>query len=421
VNESSKIDSRSEVFGLKKGLILGIFTFAVIGSALALYATNLTFKLTVAGIVEPSECSFNDMFTCDTVLSTGYAKMFGVPVGWFGFMYFLWASCVAIFALINSKKQSGTAALNIIFFITLISVLVTFFKMYQLLTLGVICPVCVAMYVCIFAVFFFTMRALKVSFKEIMSRNAEYVKSIFRSPKKEELEKVSQPWRYWIILIWLFGMGFLSLRFYENTVVKPELKSVQLIVNQHFSQPETEVTSEGSAVDGNPDAKVVIVEFSDFECPACRLLASNMKAIMLEYGDRVSLRFMNYPLDRSINKNLNKDVHNNAGLAAIAGVCAQEQGKFWEYYNILFENQTKINREFLIETAREVGLDMNKFNDCLGSGQVTERVTRDIDAGKKCGVSGTPTLFINGRKVHYWNSPEIIKAIIEEELKMTDN
>ena len=403
---------------LSKGLIAGIIIFALIGALLSLYATYLTFKLTVAGIVEPSECSFSDMFTCDTVLSTGYAKMFGVPVAWFGFMYFLWVFFVAIFAFFNSKKQSGSAALDIIFFVTLLSVVVTFFKMYQLFTLGVICPVCVAMYVCIFAIFFLTMKALGLKFKDILSYNIDYAKSIFRGSPEGDAGKISAPWRYWVILLWLFTMGFLGLRYYENTVVKPELKSVQLILNQHFSQPKIGIDPSGSAIDGNPDAKVKIVEFSDFECPACRLLASNMKAVMLEYGDRVSLHFVNYPLDRTINKHLANDIHMNAGLAAIAGVCAQEQGKFWEFYNILFENQTKISTDYIVETANEVGLDMGKFNECINSGEIRKRVTNEIDLGKELGVSGTPTLFINGRKVHYWNSPEVIKAIIDEELKM---
>ncbi|MCB0723791.1 MAG: thioredoxin domain-containing protein [Ignavibacteriae bacterium] len=412
--------------GLKRSLIIVILFFALIGSALALYATRLTFKLTVAGIIEPSECSFSDLFTCDTVLSTGYAKMFGVPVAWFGFMYFFWALWVAIFALVNSRKQSGTAALNIIFFMTTLSVLVTFFKMYQLFMLGVICPVCVAMYVCIFVIFFLTMKALRISFKEILSRNLQYVKSIFSSSKPVAAgkkgdgteERVSQPWRYWIILIWLFAMGFLGLRYYENTVIKPGLKSVQLILTQHFNGQKYDVNFDGSAVDGNPDAKVTIVEFSDFECPACKLLASNMKPIMLEYGDRVSLHFMNYPLDKSINKNLTNEIHQNAGIAAIAGVCAQDQGKFWDFYYTLYENQTKINRDFIIATAQELGLDMNKFNDCLESDPARDRVLREIDLAKEYGITGTPTLFINGRKVHYWNSPEVIKAIIDEELKM---
>lgn len=420
MEETPQIDSTDNSPHFKPAAIIGVIIFALFGAALALYATQLTFKLTVAGIVEPSECSFNDWLTCDTVLSTGYAKIFGVPVAWLGFLYFFWAFFVAVFALLNRRKESGKAALDIVFFISFISVLFSIYKMYQLFELKVICPVCVTMYVSIFGIFFLSKSVLSVKFKDILRYNINYLKRIFSRTKKETPmeQSLSHPLRYIVILLWFFAMGYLGLRYYENTVIKPSLASVQLILTKHFSQDKTDINTEEAPVTGNPDSKIKIVEFSDFECPACRLLSSNMKAIMLEYGDRVSFTFMNYPLDKSINPNVKNDIHKNAGLAAIAGLCAQEQGKFWEFHYKLFENQTEISPNFINETANELGMDMNSFNMCLESNEIKERVISSINTGKSIGVSGTPTLFINGRKVHYWNSSEVIKAIIEEEIKV---
>ncbi len=160
-----------------------------------------------------------------------------------------------------------------------------------------------------------------------------------------------------------------------------------------------------------------IVEFSDFECPSCKLLSSNLRVILLEYKNYVSLSFMNFPLDQSINENVKNEMHKNAGLAALAGVSAAMQGDFWNYQNELFENQPKLNREFLIGLAVKQGLDKEKFISGMDSDSAKKKVTQDIEAGKNINVTGTPALFINKKKVKYWNSPVVLRGIIEEEMR----
>ena len=398
---------------LKKSLFFAALFFTLTGAGLSLYATNLTFKLTVSGLIDPSGCSFNDWLTCDTVLSTASAKMFGVPVAWWGFLFYLWSFFVIIFAIINSEKPFGKACAQAVLFISVISVLVTFYKIYSLVRLGVICPVCVGMYISNFAVFIFLMISLKVNFKDVFRFEANYFKSIFK--KKNPEAQLPHPLRFGVIFIWLFAMGFLGLKYYENTVVKLNPSKVKLVLYEHYKQSPVKINTEGAPVTGNPDAKVKIVVFSDFQCPSCKLLASNMKTIMLENKNDISFSFINYPLDSSINKNVKSELHQYAGISAIAGVCAAEQGKFREFHDELFENQTSLNKEFLIETAVKLGLDMNEFIACMDSEEARQKVIGNIETAKEINVSSTPSLFINGRKVKYWNSPEVIRAIVKEE------
>ena len=94
--------------------------------------------------------------------------MFGVPVAWWGFLYYLWAFFTIFFAIINSSKPFGKSCAEAVLFISLISVLFTFFKIYQLISLGVICPVCVGMYISNFGIFLFMMKSLKINFKDII-------------------------------------------------------------------------------------------------------------------------------------------------------------------------------------------------------------------------------------------------------------
>ena len=398
---------------IKKSFLFAALFFSLTGAGLALYATNLTFKLTVSGLMDPGGCSFNDWITCDTVLSTASAKMFGVPVAWWGFLFYLWAFFTIIFAIINSAKPFGKACAEAVLFISVISVLFTFFKIYQLITLGVICPVCAGMYVSNLAIFLFLMISLKMNLKDVFKFEANYFKSIFK--KKNTEEPSPHPLRFGVIFIWLFAMGYLGLIYYENTVVELNPSKVKLVVNEHFKQTPVKINTEGAPLTGNLDAKVKIVVFSDFQCPSCRLLASNMKTIMLENKNNISYTFLNYPLDSSINKNVKHELHKYAGISAIAGACAAQQGKFREFHDELFENQTRLSREFLIETAVKLGMDKNEFTSCMDSEETKQKVISNIETAKELNVSSTPSLFINGRKVKYWNSPEIIRAIIKEE------
>ena len=121
---------------LKKSLLYTALFFTLTGAGLALYATNLTFILTVSGLTDPGGCSFNDWITCDTVLSTGSAKMSGVPVAWWGFLFYFWSFIMIMLAIINAAKPFGRACAEAVLFISIISALFTFFKIYQLATLS---------------------------------------------------------------------------------------------------------------------------------------------------------------------------------------------------------------------------------------------------------------------------------------------
>jgi protein-disulfide isomerase len=164
---------------------------------------------------------------------------------------------------------------------------------------------------------------------------------------------------------------------------------------------------EDSQVLGNKDAKVVIVEFSDFQCPACRAAHPIVKQVAKEYGDKILFVYRHFPLISA---------HPFAIKAAEAAEAAGEQGKFWEYHNILFDNQENLKTDDLKKYAEQLGLDMTKFNDALDSGKFKEKVTNDLDEGQALGVSATPTFFINNEKHQGVLDFNQFKKIIEEEL-----
>ncbi len=169
---------------------------------------------------------------------------------------------------------------------------------------------------------------------------------------------------------------------------------------------EFEVSIEGEPAKGDQNAKITIVEFSGYDCPFCAKFA---KETLNKILNNFSVRFVfkDFPVHGEVK-------------AHEAANCAMEQGKYWEYHDMLFDRQGewRKNESKFIEYAKELGLDVNKFKDCLESDKYREEVLEDRKEGIDLGVSGTPTFFINGKKIvgalPYKEFEKVIKEIESE-------
>ncbi len=178
---------------------------------------------------------------------------------------------------------------------------------------------------------------------------------------------------------------------------------------QPSTQEPIEVSVDDDAFKGDANAPVTIVEFSDFQCPFCaRFYTDTLPLIEKEYIEtgKVKLVFRDFPLG----------FHQNAQKASEAAECAKEQGKFWEMHDTIFDNQNAISVDDLKQYAADLGLDTEKFNDCLDTGKYEQEVKKDMEEGQSYGVTGTPAFFINGRLVSGAQPFANFKAIIDEEL-----
>ncbi len=161
---------------------------------------------------------------------------------------------------------------------------------------------------------------------------------------------------------------------------------------------------------GPANAKVTIVEWSDFECPFCSRVGPTLSKIKESYAKDVRVVFRHQPLP----------FHPNAKLAAEASHAAHEQGKFWEYHDKLFANQKAMDRASLEKYAQELGLNVAKFKAALDSGKFKAKVEADMAAGNALGANGTPTFFINGREFVGAQPFEAFKRVIDEEIGKAD-
>jgi protein-disulfide isomerase len=178
-------------------------------------------------------------------------------------------------------------------------------------------------------------------------------------------------------------------------------------VTYALEHPRVEVAVGTHPVKGNDKATVTIVEFSDFQCPYCKKGAETMKEVMKKYGSKVKYYFRDYPLS----------FHDRAKAAGNAAWCADEQGKFWEYHDKLFEDQSKLSDDDLIAAGKALKLNMDKFEPCVKTMQMGAKVDADTRDGENAGVSGTPAYFINGIFLSGALPMKKFEEVIEAELK----
>ena len=184
-------------------------------------------------------------------------------------------------------------------------------------------------------------------------------------------------------------------------------------VREHLEMPaslqqaKTEVSFDPARLRGSPHVPVIIIEFSDFQCPLCRKVQPTLKSLLAKYEGRVSLAYRDFPL---------RGMHGQAELGAESSRCAGEQGKFWEYHDLLFDNPDKLNQNGLLELARNAKLGEKQFDSCLSSGKYRSQVERDLQDGIRAGVMGTPGIFINGILLSGAQPEAAFEQVIESEL-----
>ena len=169
--------------------------------------------------------------------------------------------------------------------------------------------------------------------------------------------------------------------------------------------PIANVDLSSSYINGQPDAQVMLVEFADYECPYCEKVSPGLKQLKKEYGAKLSIAYKDMPLP----------MHQRAEKAAEAARCAGEQGKFWEYHDLLYSTRA-LNPADLKTHARTLSLNGERFDQCLDSGKMSAAVQKDFEEGSRLGLTGTPSFFVNG---HFFSGAmdyAALKQMIEQQI-----
>ena len=172
------------------------------------------------------------------------------------------------------------------------------------------------------------------------------------------------------------------------------------------AEKQAQIAADDAPSFGPKNAKVTIVEFSDFECPYCAKAGEVVTKLKKNYGDKVRFVFRQFPLS----------FHKNANAAAEASLAAHAQGKFWEYHDLLFQNQRQLDEKSLVGYGKKLGLNMKGFNKAMKAKTFADAVARDLKLGELAAVSGTPSMFINGERVLNPMDYEALASMIDRKL-----
>ena len=210
---------------------------------------------------------------------------------------------------------------------------------------------------------------------------------------------------------------------FKNEIAKLELKILEKQLPTKQPNIPLKISADNDPIIGNPNAPITIIEFSDFQCPFCaKFHIQTLPAIMNEYinDGKVKLVFRDFPI---------QSIHPNALPASVAAECANEQGKFKEMHDILFERQnewSKKNTDNVIilfnQYASKLGLEEEKFDSCLKNGKYIEEIQKDLNDGRTYGISGTPEFFVGNDQIGFIELKgaqpfESFKKVIDSQLK----
>ncbi len=205
------------------------------------------------------------------------------------------------------------------------------------------------------------------------------------------------------IILWSLGLVailavLIGLAYWGQKSSNPDVTTIN---------PEISVIKDDDQTVGDKTSKVVLVEYGDFQCPACGAYQPTVDQVLKDYGSKIVFVFRHFPLNQ---------VHKNAQLASQASEAAGKQGKFWEFHDILYAHQTEWSNlgdvtEKFTEYAKSLGLNEAQFKTDMKSSAAKDRVDRDENEGIRYGVDSTPTFYLNGKKLTLNSFNGLIDAV----------
>jgi len=386
----------------------------LIGAGIASVALYHHVVQTGGFATQPSFCNISQHINCDKVSASEWSSFFGVPVASYGIFFFLSLSALLMVSGERRLVSTRTAlAVSLVGGVIASLSSVALFLISEFV-IGALCLICLGLYLVSFLVLGIVWGGsfwgeFGRGFGEGSRALAGFVVSVVgrgRGAREARLGAVG---------LVVFGGVCVYLPHAIHDVLAANRPPVVANdpVSMWRSAPQVEIRSTigtGSFDDfvkGDPEAPIEIVEFADIECPACRALYGGMKSLLTRFEGKYRFIFRHYPLDAQCNPLITREMHRSACLGAFFTRCAAEQGKFWEALDLVFtdpifedEPLSSDVRDFLItKGADALTLDRDAVKECLDSGRYQRKISEDIEEGTRLGLKGTPSVWINGRKV----------------------
>ena len=334
-------------------------------------------------------CAVNEKISCEILTYKQYSEWFHIPLPVFAAFTFLVMLILALRGLkkigTNQPKEDAYQFMlaNISMGAAISMAFISFVILKKL------CVFCFIYYIIILATWIAAWKIAGSHGQKAFGSVKTYIKDFYKNQG-----------------VWLTGVAFACVLALSYFGFKGET-----------TLSETSVSIQGDEMKsgGNPNAKVTITIFSDFQCPACKNGARILKELeSSDYASKFKIVYKFFPLDPSCNEGTPYGQHLMACDAAKAAVCAAQQQKFWRYHDQLFENQQSLYEKKLFQIAEEENLDMDKFGACFYSKSALNEVKKDAQEGAAIPIEATPTVFLNGKKFEGQLSVEALQKMIDQ-------
>jgi len=364
---------------MKNKKLLAILSLvALIGVGLGITLSQQYYEIRSGMGGFKSFCNISSQMNCDRVAASKFAELVaGFPLSSFSVGWFIALFCLSLLARNRFWERDSVRAIFAMSSIGMIFSAIYFVIM--AVTLQTYCIFCLG-------IDLVNIAALII---------ALLLKPEGISIHKPEIDK----WKKMTaILATSIIIAVLGLKMFDT--VSMASSDIDQLVAATLESPVLPVDiSDSDPSMGPKDAPITIVEFSDFQCPYCRIGAMVMKSVMNRYPKQVRVVFKPFPLDESCNRIVTHPMHLSACEAARVGLCAEKQGKFEAVYETLFDRQTEILPGFPAKVAAEVGVAPDQLAGCTTSPEIASEISKNVEEGITLGIEGTPTFFINGRKI----------------------
>lgn len=355
---------------------------------------------------------------CDAALRSPASSQFGLPLAGWGLIYY-----GTLATLLFLARFLGEAFEFEAHFAMLLLALSAFFLTLALAGIMLtgkapFCPLCALVHLINLALVF--------SLKRLTDRSIAQLFQALSAVGKYLLSgKTADPTQARWKLLGFFTTGLVAAVLYQWVLIESLPRAVlnngalnpqQVLAEFEASTEQVIPVDADDPILGPANAPVQIVVFSDFQCPACRGYARELYTLVEQYAKKIQIVFKHFPLDKTCNPIMKRDLHPNACEAAYAAVAAHKQGRFWPFHNKLFETDLYEDANTFTSLAEASGLDVQRFEADYLSEATKEKVLADIELAVRLAVDSTPTLFLNLRRVSD-TRPKVVRILIDNVLQ----
>ncbi len=398
-------DHQSNTSCNQRNINIIIILLSVVGLASSIYLTYLHQQIFTGKLEDFGFCGISRSISCEAVSASPYSTIFGVPLSWLGtLLYLFWIALAAIAAF---KPENNARISNGLILLTSAAAVVANIYLGQLMffTLETLCLLCLLTYALNIAVLILSLHLT----------NGFRLASI--SAGVRAMIPFSGQTRFGFVLVFVLItaagiIGQLQMQKGIATASKFDVAGFR----KAQTYPRHEIDTGSDPFHGGVNAKLTIVEFSDFQCPHCRKAHVILQTILPGYGDQVKLVFKNMPLS----------MHHSSKALAQLGEAAHKQGKFWPLHDLIFKRQaefkdTPLDKKALMRLAEDAGLDIVRAEKDYDDSSAVKAVEADQKEAERLKIRSTPVFLFNGLLIRGLPPPAILKQIIELELEKATN